>query len=112
MAKINKQQHARILSNILDLAESQGYTQNELALNLGFFKDHGNKMEGSSHSYMKRLDEIAEFLGVTRNELTDSVHILKHDTALTQEEHRLIEAYRGIDKKYRSILLDIASQSP
>ena len=38
MAKINKEQHARILSNILDLAESQGYTQNELALNLGFSK--------------------------------------------------------------------------
>ena len=38
MAKKNKEQHARILSNILDLAESQGYTQNELALNLGFSK--------------------------------------------------------------------------
>ena len=52
MAKINKEQHARILSNILDLAESQGYTQNELALNLGFFKDHGNKMEGRQFSFI------------------------------------------------------------
>ena len=52
MAKINKERHARILTNILDLAESQGYTQNELALNLGFFKDHGNKMEGRQFSFI------------------------------------------------------------
>ncbi len=35
----------------------------------------------------------SNIMGGKRDELTDSVHILKHDTALTQEEHRLIDAY-------------------
>ena len=84
-----------ILNNILNHMKIKGVRQTDVARYLGISDNAVSQWKTkTSKSYMKYLDQLADYFDVTRDELihTDKKKIYEHHLSI--EEQSLLEQYR------------------
>lgn len=94
-----------IVARIVELLEEQKKTQKQLVEYLGLangmftkWKYHGGK------SYMIHIDQIAEFFGLTPNDLLRGLNTNVSLETLTENEIELVKNYRALTDEAREII--------
>ena len=102
-----------IIGRISDLLKKKGKYEKDLISYLGLGKGTFANWKGNrSDSYLHFLKEIAEYLGVTPNDILLEEDAFVEDSRsglLTKEELRIVEMYRSIglnNKKHVIALLE------
>lgn len=90
---MNEQSDDPVLVRIMELLKEQGKTEKELVLSIGLGATTFNRWKyGGQKSFMKHLDEISEFLGVTPGYLLKG----EDDDVYNDTEKDLIRMYRTL----------------
>ncbi len=94
-----------VVARIIELLEEQSRTQKQLTEYLGLangvftkWRYHGGK------SYMTHIDRIAEFFGVTPNDLLRGLDTDVSLDTLTESEIELVKNYRSLTDEVRKVI--------
>lgn len=83
------------IDKIIELLKAQGLTQKNLTDHLGINKNIFSQWKnGTTESYRKYLEQIAEFLGVSVGELIGSENVKSEPIYLDDETRELLDALR------------------
>ncbi|MDO4803944.1 MAG: hypothetical protein Q4A32_03880 [Lachnospiraceae bacterium] len=94
---IRKMTDDPVVLRIMDQLEMQGKTGKELEKHLGFSNGTISAWKFANvKSYRKRIDEIAEYLGVTREYLLEGTEDNHSREVMTPTEVKLIQLFRGM----------------
>lgn len=99
-----------VLINIMNLMESKGVRQVDLANYLGLSRNAITQWKMNvSKSYMNYLDELSIYFGVTRDELLRPN--INNDTEfhVTREEQSIIEDYRLLPRNRKLLIAQLLS---
>ena len=95
-----------VLNRILDTMKEKGVNQQEVSQYLGLGNGVFTKWKyDNGKSYMKHLNKIAEYLGVSRTYLLNGINEVEKDEELTQKEQKLVEAFRELKKAEQDMFL-------
>ena len=89
-----------VLNRILETMKEKGVNQQDVG-NGAFTKwkyDNGK-------SYLKHLNRIAEYLGVSRTYLLQGINEVVKDEKLSQKEQKLVEVFRELKKAEQDMFL-------
>lgn len=102
-----------VLNNILNLMKIKGVRQVDLARYLGISNNAISQWKNqSSKSYMKYLDQLADYFDVTKDEiLHPSSHNL-YKTQLSNEEQDMIEHYRLLPSNVKTTIRQLIAEYP
>ena len=97
-----------IILRITDMLKIQNRTEKELVQYLGLSNSAFSSWKfENSKGYEKRIDEIAEFLGVTKKYLLEGIDDLVNMDTITGTEIKLVKLYRNMGNKERKSLMRI-----
>ncbi len=97
-----------ILDRIECALKAQKKTKKELLRYLGLQETNfTNWKYKNSKAYMKHIDKIALFLGVTTNYLLHGNTSSEESMNLTDDERKLISKYRLLDAHKRDTIMDL-----
>ena len=83
------------IDKIIELLKARGYSQKALTDYLGIRKNIFSQWKnGTTESYRKYLEQIAEFLGVSVGELIGSENVKSEPIYLDDETRELLDALR------------------
>ena len=86
-----------VLNRILETMKEKGANQQDVAQYLGLGNGTFTKWKyDNGKSYMKHLNKIAEYLGVSRTYLLKGTNEVEKDEKLSQKEQKLIEVFREL----------------
>lgn len=100
--------------NILEIMSKKGVTQKQLAdalrVSTGKVSDW---KKGTISSWNKRLPEIADFLGVSIDELAgnEKKPAISDDDELSEEEVKIIKLYRAASAELKAAVQRIVKES-
>ena len=95
-----------VLNRILETMKEKGVNQQEVSRYLGLGNGVFTKWKyDNGKSYMKHLNKIAEYLGVSRTYLLKGINEVEKDEELTQKEQKLVEAFRELKKAEQDMFL-------
>ena len=96
-----------VYNRIILLMQENGITQAELADHLGVQRATlASWRNNKKRSYLKYIDSIAEYFGVTYDFILHGSQALDHNH-LTPDEKTIISKYRSLSMEERSLLLKI-----
>jgi transcriptional regulator with XRE-family HTH domain len=86
-----------VLNRILETMKEKGVNQQDVAQYLGLGNGAFTKWKyDNGKSYMKHLNRIAEYLGVSRTYLLKGINEVVKDEKLSEKEKRLVEVFREL----------------
>ena len=86
-----------VLTRILTTMKEKGVNQQEVAQYLGLGNGTFTKWKyDNGKSYLKHLNKIAEFLGVSKTYLLEGVNEVASDEKLSEKEKKLLEVFRDL----------------
>ena len=95
-----------VLNRILATMKEKGVNQKDVAQYLGLGNGAFTKWKyDNGKSYMKHLNKIAEYLGVSRTYLLSGINEVENDEKLSPKEQRLVEAFRELKKAEQDMFL-------
>ncbi len=95
-----------VLNRILETMKEKGVSQQDVAQYLGLGNGAFTKWKyDNGKSYMKHLNGIADYLGVSRTYLLKGVNEVENDEKLSQKEQKLVEAFRELKKVEQDMFL-------
>lgn len=98
-----------VVQRIVDLLGERGITEKELIQRLGMSRGTFTAWKyGRVRSYQGHLNEIADILEVSPNQLLRGVDEEVNVETLSESEIRLIKAYRAMDNDGQRHVLDMA----
>ena len=106
---INELTNDEVVLKIMELLKLQGKTEKDLTDYIGLASTTFTKWKYKEQkSYRKHLKEIAEYLEVTPEYLTEGVDDIINLSAMTTSELRLIQLYRKMSNDEKNTLLKTA----
>lgn len=98
-----------VFERIEMLLEDRGKTQQELLAVLGMNRStYSNWKLGKSKSYLKRIDEISDFLGVTPGYLLRGIVDGPEDGTKAATEDEMLRVFRNLSSKKQDCVIQIA----
>ena len=95
-----------VLNRILETMKEKGVSQQDVAQYLGLGNGAFTKWKyDNGKSYMKHLNGIADYLGVSRTYLLKGVNEVENDEKLSQKEQKLVEVLRELKKAEQDMFL-------
>ena len=86
-----------VLNRILTTMKEKGVNQQEVAQYLGLGNGTFTKWKyDNGKSYLKHLNKIAEYLGVSKTYLLEGINEVTKDEKLSQKEQKLLEIFRNL----------------
>ena len=86
-----------VLNRILTTMKEKGVNQQEVAQYLGLGNGTFTKWKyDNGKSYLKHLNKIAEYLGVSKTYLLEGINEVTNDEKLSQKEQKLLEIFRNL----------------
>ncbi|MBQ7991405.1 MAG: helix-turn-helix transcriptional regulator [Solobacterium sp.] len=94
-----------VLLRILELLKEQNKSQKDLTDYLGMHSNTFNNWKyGNTRSYLKKIDEIADFLNVTPGYLLKGNSIYADIEGFTPIEKRIVDDIRKLSEEQQQIL--------
>jgi transcriptional regulator with XRE-family HTH domain len=91
------------------LLEDQGKTQMELITVLGMNRStYSNWKLGKSKSYLKRIEEIADFFGVTPDYLLRGIEGEPESKTKVATEDEMLRIFRKLSKRKQDCVMQVA----
>jgi transcriptional regulator with XRE-family HTH domain len=91
------------------LLEDQGKTQMELITVLGMNRStYSNWKLGKSKSYLKRIEEIADFFGVTPDYLLRGIEGEPESKTKVAAEDEMLRIFRKLSKRKQDCVMQVA----
>ena len=97
-----------VLQRIIELIREKGLRQQDVTNYLGIKNNAFTRWKyDNGKSYIKYLDDIANFLGVTRQYLLEGVNKSGFDEILSPEEKAIIKGYRKLNMGDRKCIANM-----
>ena len=95
-----------VLNRILETMKEKGVNQQDVTQYLGLGNGAFTKWKyDNGKSYLKHLNRIAEYLGVSRTYLLQGINEVVKDEKLSQKEQKLVEVFRELKKAEQDMFL-------
>jgi transcriptional regulator with XRE-family HTH domain len=95
-----------VLNRILATMLEKGVNQQDVARHLGLGNETFTRWKyENGKSYLKYLEKIAEYLGVSRKYLLEGIAEVTEDEKLTEKERKLLETFRTLKKSEQDMFL-------
>jgi len=95
-----------ILNRILATMQEKGVNQQDVARHLGLGNEIFTRWKyENGKSYIKYLEKIAEYLGVSRKYLMEGIEVVSEDEKLTKKEQKLLATFRTLKKAEQDMFL-------